>query len=172
MAPGYNPGRLAPPTHPEARHARSDRRAGVISAPRAPASRVLARYLLFQVPGWVLVGGALAAAAQWNVVSTPVAWMGFALWLAKDAVLFPVLRRAYEPDGCGPPEPVGAAGVAEDALDDEGWVRLGAELWRARLARGAAPIPRGARVRVVGAEGLVLYVEADAGEEAPPGGVG
>jgi membrane-bound ClpP family serine protease len=55
---------------------------------------------------------------------------------------------------------VGQLAVAEETLDPGGWARLGPELWRVELARGARSVPRGAKLRVVGVEGLVLRVEA------------
>jgi membrane protein implicated in regulation of membrane protease activity len=122
---------------------------------------VLRRYLLFQVPGWLLVGGTLFTLVRLWDLEPSWAVGGFALWLAKDAVLFPVLRRAYEPDGEAPHGPIGDAGIAEDAFDGErreGWVQVGPERWRARLAPGAAPIPAGSRVRVLGLRGHELWV--------------
>jgi membrane protein implicated in regulation of membrane protease activity len=121
--------------------------------------RTLARYTLFQIPGWILLGGALALAMRWWEL--PLAWAAglFALWVLKDVVLYPLVRRAYEPDGAHPHGPVAEAGVAEAAIDGEGWVRIGPERWRARLARGAAPIEAGTSVRVVAVRGLVLDVE-------------
>ena len=52
---------------------------------------------------------------------------------------------------------VGQTGVARGALSPEGQVLVQGELWRA-VARGA-PVAEGARVRVVGANGLTLTVE-------------
>ena len=131
-------------------------------ARRAPTSRVLLRYLRFHVPGLLLVIGGLAAAVRWRSLPVGLAAAGVALWLLKDALLFPLLRSAYEPDGSGAgPRPVGELGVAVD----EHWVRVGPELWRARAAR-RAPLRPGARVRVVAVHGLELEVEA--ASDAPP----
>jgi len=128
---------------------------------RSPAAATLRRYLLFQVPGWLLVGGALAAAVRWWGLAEGWALAAFAAWLAKDAVLFPLTRRAYEPDGLAPHGPVGGRGVADTAIEGEGWVRVGPERWRARRAPGAAPIAAGAPVRVVRLCGHELEVEPD-----------
>ena len=54
---------------------------------------------------------------------------------------------------------VGSVASVERALDPEGFVLIGGELWRARV-RGVGSIGHGgARVRVVGASGCVLEVE-------------
>jgi membrane protein implicated in regulation of membrane protease activity len=135
-----------------------------MSLRRAPPAAILRRYLLFQVPGWLLAGSALAAAVRWWDLPVPWALAGFAAWLAKDAVLYPIVRRAYEPDGFAPHGPIGEHGVAETAVAGEGWVRVGPERWRARLAPGAAPIDPGAPVRVVRLRGHELEVEPAAPE--------
>jgi len=125
----------------------------------ATLGRTLVRYVAFQVPGWLLVGAAAAAAVYWLGVAPWVALAGVGLFVLKDALLFPLLRRSYERDG-RTHGPIGENGVAEDAIHDEGFVRVGAERWHASLANGSAPIPGGARVRVVSVHGLTLRVEA------------
>jgi membrane protein implicated in regulation of membrane protease activity len=132
----------------------------VSARPAARGGATLRRYLLFQVPGWLVAAGALAAAVRWWELPAVWALAGFAAWLAKDAVLYPIVRRAYEPDGAAPHGPIGGHGIAETAIDrDEGWVRIGPERWRARAAPGAGPIPAGAPVRVRGLRGHVLEVD-------------
>ena len=123
--------------------------------------------MLLQIPGWILVGGLLALGVRWWGLSQGLALALFAVWLAKDAVLFPFLRVAYEPGGSGGGADalVGARGVASQSLDPRGYVRVGAELWRAEVADGARPIPRGGGVRVRNVRGLTLEVEPEAGEE-------
>ncbi|MCU0668958.1 MAG: NfeD family protein [Myxococcota bacterium] len=129
------------------------------SVDRPALGRTLLRYAAFQVPGWLLVGAAAWAAVHWFGVATWMALAGVGLFVLKDALLFPLLRRSYERDG-RTHGPVGEHGVVEDAIDGEGWVRVGAERWRARVAGGSAPIERGARVRIVAVHGLTLHVEA------------
>ena len=123
--------------------------------------------MLLQIPGWILVGGLLALGVRWWGLSLRLALALFGVWLLKDAVLFPFLRVAYEPGGggAGADALVGARGVASQSLDPRGYVRVGAELWRAEVADGARPIPRGGGVRVRHVRGLTLVVEPEAGEE-------
>ena len=120
------------------------------------------RYTLFQLPAIALVAAGLSGAVQYWGLPTVYAWSGLGLWVLKDAAMYPLVRKAYEPNDRGPEALVGSHGVAEDALAPEGWVRLGPELWRAELAPESAPAPRGANVRVVRVHGLVLVVELDA----------
>jgi membrane-bound ClpP family serine protease len=130
----------------------------------AALGRTLLRYVAFQVPGWLLIGAAAWAAVHWFDVETWMALAGVGLFVLKDALLFPLVRRSYERDG-RTHGPIGENGVAEDEIDGEGWVRVGAERWRARVAQGSAPIARGGRVRIVGVHGLTLHVEATADSE-------
>ncbi len=128
---------------------------------------MIGKYLLLQIPGWILVGGLLALGVLWWGLSQRLALALFAAWLLKDAVLFPFLRVAYESGGGsgGADALVGARGVASQSLDPGGYVRVGSELWRAEVADGTQPIPRGGGVRVRDVRGLTLLVEPEAGEE-------
>jgi membrane protein implicated in regulation of membrane protease activity len=88
-----------------------------------------------------------------------------ALWVVKDAVMFPFVRIAYQPDSRGGAASlVGARGTAQDALSPSGYVRISAELWRAELRPGTPPVEPGDRIRVLGVRGLTLVVEPDDGE--------
>jgi len=122
--------------------------------------RTFARYVALQVPGWVLA----TCLAWWLVAKAGLApWLaalGCALFVIKDFALYPWLRDAY---AVGEPAPsallVGRTGVARERIDPSGYVRVGAELWRAELAPGCAAIDAGAPVRVCSVRGLTLIVE-------------
>jgi membrane-bound ClpP family serine protease len=53
---------------------------------------------------------------------------------------------------------VGRVGEARSDLDPSGMVQVAGELWSAEAEPGGAPITRGARVEIVGVEGLRLVV--------------
>jgi membrane protein implicated in regulation of membrane protease activity len=121
---------------------------------------VALRYAALQIPGQVFV--LLLGVAAWEWLGAPawLAWGAPLFWVVKDALLFPFVWRAYEPDDPSAPGGlVGATALVEDPLGPSGWVRIGPELWRAELVDGAAAAPRGTRVHVVRVEGLVLRVE-------------
>ena len=128
---------------------------------RASTRRVFARYLAFEAPSWVLLAAVLVVLVRVWDLTIPVAVLVLALWVVKDLVLFPVLRIAYEPAGGsgGAENLIGSLGIVSVDLDPEGWVRIGAERWRARVSRDQAPVPSGAAVRVTSVEGLLLRVE-------------
>ena len=122
--------------------------------------RAFKRYLLLELPSWAMVAAVLYGLVMWGKLATPVALGLFALWVAKDFALFPWLRRAYE-DGSrdGTQMLIGALGETKERLDPEGYVRVGSELWHARVERDAEPIAAGAKVRVLAVKRLTLWVE-------------
>jgi membrane protein implicated in regulation of membrane protease activity len=127
-------------------------------------ARVFARYWLFQIPGQVAAVAVLLLLVRFGRIGDGLAWALFGFWVLKDLVMFPWLRIAYESGGRphGADALVGSEGRAQEALapGETGWVRVGPELWRARLAPGAAPIAAGAPVRVVSVRDLTLRVES------------
>jgi len=136
-----------------------------VTPQRASTRRVFARYLAFEAPSWVLLGVVLAVLMRGWGLTLPVAALVLGLWVLKDLALFPVLRIAYEPGGGsgGVENLVGALAAVTVELAPEGWVRIGAERWRARVSRQHVPVSVGAAVRVVAVEGLLLRVEPTPG---------
>jgi membrane protein implicated in regulation of membrane protease activity len=120
----------------------------------------LVRYLLLQVPGWVLLPAALLLLRRF--VEVPLgAVVGVTLaWVAKDLLLYRLVKPAYAVDERTEVEKlVGTTAVVRRPLEPVGWVELRGELWRAEAARGEGlPIPAGSRVRVDDSRGLSLVV--------------
>jgi membrane protein implicated in regulation of membrane protease activity len=125
------------------------------------SAAVFARYLLFQLPGCVVAAAVLAGLVHWGHLSPTVAYVLFGIWVVAEIALFPVFRIGYETGGtrAGAEALVGALGVALEDLDPEGYVRMGAERWRAVVAGGCAPVAAGAEVRVREVRQLTLVVE-------------
>jgi len=126
-----------------------------------PDLRVARRYAGYQLPGLLFVLGLAVSAWGWFGAPAWFAWGVPLAWAAKDLAMFPFLWRAFEPDDRATAGLVGQIAVSEETLDPSGWARLGPELWRVELVRGAGggAVARGAQLRVVGVEGLVLRVE-------------
>ncbi len=129
------------------------------------------RYWLFQIPGIALTAALLAIAAAWFDLPIWACGAILAAWIAKDALLYPFLKRAYESGAAvGPERLIGSAGVAAQTLDPQGYVKVGAELWR---ARSASRIRAGEPVSVAGvatSEAMILIVERAAPEAQPVAG--
>lgn len=117
------------------------------------------KYLLFQVPGWVLAVLVLLVLIIWIDLPIGIAVGLFVLWVVKDLVFYPLLRIAYQ---SGPKtvveQLVGLKGVAREHLDPDGYVRVRGELWRAEAENGKYPIEAGSTVRVLAVKGMTLIV--------------
>jgi membrane-bound ClpP family serine protease len=124
------------------------------------ARSTFARYLMFEIPGWVVAAAVVALLVHEEQLPARTGWILLAIFVAKDFALYPLLRVGYQPSAPdGSASLVGALGTARERIDPEGWVRVGAELWRAELAHGQAPVEAGAAVRVVAVDALTLQVE-------------
>lgn len=128
-----------------------------------PTTRIKLRYAAFQVPGFVMACTVGAAIVYWLDVKPWAAAAGVAIWTLKDVFMFPYVWRAYAPRADGGPHDLrGRTGRTAG----DGYVRLGAEHWRARFLDGGE-LDDGAPIRVVEVEGLTLVVERAEEENAP-----
>jgi membrane protein implicated in regulation of membrane protease activity len=121
-------------------------------------SRAARRYILLQLPGAVLLVFALILARRWIDIPGWLFWGLIVLWVGKDVVLFPFVRKAYEVHEEENPM-VGTRGVAVERLAPSGFIRIGGELWKAEVANGHRAIETGEAVQVRDARGLTLIVE-------------
>ena len=129
--------------------------------------RTFSKYLLLQIPGLLIVAVVLLALWEWSGLSSVVAVALFLVWIVKDVLMFPLVRRAYESDAkTGVDQLIGLAGTAREPMSPDGYVFVRGELWRARLRPGDEPIPVGSTVRVVAADRFTLIVTADSGSSA------
>ena len=123
---------------------------------------VLRRYLLVQIPGWVLAATVLYALHVW--LNLP-AWAAIGLFAAdvvKDFVLYPVLRRAYETtEAIGADRLIGETGIVRQPVDPHGYIEVRGELWEAEATPGSPAIPEGSRVEVESARGMTLVVRSE-----------
>lgn len=122
--------------------------------------RLLLKYIAIQAAGWVVVFAVAWLLAEYFGWPRRVVWAVLALWIVKDAALYPLVWRAYDWRGTRsayPPE--GSEGVVLRRLSPKGIVRVRGELWNARLADGADETDEGRRVRVTGRDGMTLIVE-------------
>lgn len=121
------------------------------------------RYLLFQIPGWVVAAALLALLWEFDLLSGRVAAGCWGLWLVKDAVTYPFVRHAYRAreHHHAATDLVGERAVVVQPLTPRGWVRVRGELWR---AEGDREIAAGEDVVVVAADGMRLLVQAGGAE--------
>jgi len=94
----------------------------------------------FEIP-YALIGGVAAASAAFVFL-----------------VMAMMVRNRRRPVVSGREYLVGAAGVALEDFEQEGWARVQGETWR---VRANAPVRRGERLQVKSIDGLVLNVEVE-----------
>lgn len=126
---------------------------------------ILIRYALFQIPDLLIVLVVLAALDRWVDFHSRWIWGVIVLWIVKDVALFPFVWAAYErPPSHAREALVGAAGVAVEKLNPDGYVRVGGVLWRAETMGGSA-VDEGGTVVVDGVDGSILLVRPDDGRK-------
>jgi membrane protein implicated in regulation of membrane protease activity len=116
------------------------------------------RFLLLQVPGWLIVGLLLAALGFRHLVPAWGCGVLFMAWIVKDLVLYPFTSRAYGPPLGPGARLIGQRGVAREPLDPEGYVEVRGELWH---AEARTRVPPGALIRIEAVRGLTLIVVED-----------
>lgn len=127
-------------------------------------TRTVWKYALLQIPELALLFVFLLLLRDWAELPPWVFWMVLALWLVKDALLYPVYRRALA--GSVPTDVViGALGIALEPIAPTGYIRVRGEYWKARLREGTPPVGEGKKVRVEKMEGLTLEVVGEESEE-------
>jgi membrane-bound ClpP family serine protease len=134
------------------------------------SARTLVRYGLLQLPALTLVVVVLVFIQRWVHLPAWLFWGIIVVWIAKDAVLFRFVWRAYEPTQSGiASELIGAVGVARERLAPTGYIRVSGGMWRAEVAHGGLPIEAGQTVRVEARRGLTLFVVPDDGSSGENG---
>jgi membrane protein implicated in regulation of membrane protease activity len=132
----------------------------------AERMRTFIRYLLFQIPGWLLLSLVLWLLVTWVIVPLWAGTVVFAAWVFKDLAVYPWVQRAYQIDEkTGTEKLIGAKAIAQERLDPEGYVKLNGELWKARVNSHQQSIPPQAIVKVQAARGMILIVEAVSGAD-------
>ena len=118
------------------------------------------KYLLFQIPGWLIAAAVLAILVRLESLSKWLAVLCFFAWLLKDLLVYPFFRRAYEPGVTGSARLVGSRGTAEGDLAPTGYIRVRGELWRAVVSPADHVVRAGTEVEIVSAERMEVLVRA------------
>jgi membrane protein implicated in regulation of membrane protease activity len=118
--------------------------------------------LLFQIPQWFFLALFLWFLADRNAVPLWASRGFFVIWIVKDLVIFPWVRRAYANDAkTGTEELIGANAIAQERLNPEGFVKINGELWKARIDPVDQTVSPNSILKVRAANGLTLIVETE-----------
>ena len=137
-------------------------------AAHRPEWKTYCKYVLLQLPGLALTVLVLLLLDHWLQFSGLLFWGIVVAWVAKDAILFPFVWRAYESENPAKGQDlIGKTAVAEEFLAPAGYVRVGAELWSARLEE-VERVPAGTKLVVTAMHGLTLTVRPAPSAPGPP----
>lgn len=124
------------------------------------------RYLIFQIPGWLIAAAVLLGLAYWKLLPPWLGIVGFFVWVLKDLMLYPLLHRAYQTNvKTGLQALVGARAFVHDDLSPKGFVRLQGELWCAQALPANQMIVAGTEVEIVSAEHMTVFVRTVASDQ-------
>jgi membrane protein implicated in regulation of membrane protease activity len=128
----------------------------------AETLKTFLRYLLFQILGWAILALVLYVLVHKTEVPRWAAMGLFILWVIKDLAMFPLVRSSYEGNArTGAETLIGSRGRVQEPLTPEGYVKINGELWKAQTESPDQLLARDTPVRVRGARGLTLIVEAE-----------
>lgn len=123
--------------------------------------KTLLYYWLLQIPGLMVVGLVSAVLVTFEWISVLTAMGIGAAWLIKDAIMYPFVKRAFEPTNPGDSGPaglVGRIGTTTRELAPAGFIRVRGELWQAEHVESDQSLPADCAVQIVEARGMVLIV--------------
>ena len=117
------------------------------------------RYLLFQVPGWLVVSAVMGFLHSAAEVSATVGVGVVGFMVALDFGLYPLFRHSYTSRAqVGVEALSGTKGKVVRSLSPEGFVRVRGERWRARTLEPDGRAEEGETVEIMDARGLTLLV--------------
>lgn len=122
-------------------------------------ARILVRYALLQLPALGLLSAGLLLLQRWWTLPDVLFWLVIGGWLLKDALLYPLVWSAYDPD----PRPrgnslLGKTGRVVRESFPLALIEIQGELWHARPVDADTALRSGCRVQVLAMEGLTLVV--------------
>jgi membrane protein implicated in regulation of membrane protease activity len=124
--------------------------------------KTITKYFLIQIPGWIVA--AILLFWGWRLTWVPAQWaLGiFAVWVAKDYIIYPLVRIGYEMNTKTVIEHlIGQRGIAKEILNPKGYVEVRGELWQAEIGTGKEAIPSGRSIIVTTVRGSRLIVSPE-----------
>ena len=119
---------------------------------------VYIRYFLFQLPGTVILISIMLLLQYYIGFDWFIFWIILIAWVMKDIIMFPFIWRSYDAgNNSSTLDMKGKVADVTRKLDPEGYVRIGGELWRARLMEDSVA-EAGNKVKIEERDGLLLRV--------------
>lgn len=129
-------------------------------------TKIVLRYVFIQTLETCAFIGILLLVQNWVAIPSWLFVCLVVVWIVKDGILFPFVWRAYDWDHHEEANPmVGMLGVVQERLDPGGYILVRGELWHAEVDPSSTMVEKGASVRVVGRNGLTLFVKPENDQE-------
>ena len=123
-------------------------------------SAIIVRYILFQIPEFVLFVAALLLANRWMVIPSWFFWGFIVFLILKDVVIFPFVWHAYDNrDAKRTRQLIGRKGTVVAPLKPTGCVQVNGELWQAEPLEKDTSIGREEVIIVKDVRRLCLIVD-------------
>lgn len=121
----------------------------------------LTRYIVVQIPGWFAIGLLLIWCVTLQWLSLQLASIIMAIWIGKDAALYPLCRIAFQTGpATGAKALIGKEAEVVTTLSPDGQVKIDGERWQATSADGET-INAGQRIRIIDCDELKLIVQSN-----------
>jgi membrane protein implicated in regulation of membrane protease activity len=124
-----------------------------------PVSRIIRRYLLYQIPGISIL--ILLSLFFVYIVDVPVwtVWLLAGAWIIKELVTVPFTWRLYARPRLSPTElMIDQEGIVLEKLDPVGFVKFHSEIWEAEVNDQNTVVEKGTKVRILEFRGMKLIV--------------
>ncbi|MBN1546662.1 MAG: hypothetical protein JW902_08395 [Syntrophaceae bacterium] len=136
-------------------------------------SAIIVRYILFQIPEFVLFVTALLLADRWMVIPSWFFWGFIVFLILKDAVIFPFIWHVYDnQDTKRTRQLIGRKGTVVVSLKPTGFVRVNGELWKAEALEKDSSIGQEEAIIVKDVRRLCLIVDRIDGDDNFQGSFG
>ena len=121
--------------------------------------KVITRYIILQSPLTVALFILLMLSQNTRAISSKVIFVILVVSIAKDILLYPFVWKTYDPGHQKKQNPmIGLTGTAQEGFEQEGYIMVRGELWRAQVVRRNLTIEKDEKVLVCGADGLTLLI--------------
>jgi len=122
------------------------------------SGKIFLKYILMQIPAAFAVYLVLYFLRKYEVIGDVLLYSVMVFWIVKDMAMYPFVKGAYDSGHGVKNTMIGRVGVSRDVLEEDGYITVGGELWRAVPSEGEI-IQAGEDVQVVAMEGLTLSVK-------------
>jgi len=123
-------------------------------------TRIIKRYILFQIPAFLIVISILLLLDQWLNLTYVLITAILVLWILKDTIMYRFVWKSYDVDNKAQVNRlIGSKGKIVEDLNPRGYVKVNGELWHAEVNNNDTFLRKDEVVEVVEVNGLKMRVK-------------